>query len=64
MDHEVARDYDKIYEDEVKENLRIVVNNVGSLCSGPTLEDDPKQLERMMKLNLYPMVLMSKFAIR
>ena len=37
-DHEVTREiffyYDKIYQDEVKENLRIVVNNVGSLCSG------------------------------
>ena len=44
------------------DNLRVLVNNVGVLKLNGDLEMDPADLEAQMKVNMYPITLMSKYA--
>ena len=47
---------------EIANNLRIVVNNVGLAPLGEILKSDPEAMDNALKVNHYPIVLLSKFA--
>ena len=56
-------DYSAITADkEVADNLGIVVNNAGQLLEGRFLEIAPEKLQTELKLNLYAVTLLSKYA--
>jgi len=55
---------DSLYPPEIQQNLSVVVNNVGLLTKGPSLQEDPQSLQNEIKVNLYPISLLSAFALR
>mmetsp|Transcript_17567 Transcript_17567/g.29653 ORF Transcript_17567/g.29653 Transcript_17567/m.29653 type:complete len:106 (-) Transcript_17567:416-733(-) len=47
---------------EIFRDLRLVVNNVGYLKLGNVLTQDPADLQTMLKVNLYPITLLTRMA--
>jgi len=45
-----------------EKDVKILVNNVGTGSFGQQLEQDPAKLEQCIKLNCYPITLLSKYA--
>ena len=64
IDFSKTLDYSSLFNDkEIAENLRLIVNNVGYFKVCKVFEDDPEDLQRQIKVNLYPVTLLSKFGI-
>jgi short-subunit dehydrogenase len=47
---------------EIVDNLSLVINNVGLFPKGRSLQANPVDMEAAIKVNLYPIVLLSKLA--
>lgn len=63
MDFSKSTDYSSMTNDQdLKDGLRLVVNNVGFFKVCKVFEDTPEDLQRQLKVNLYPISLLSKFA--
>jgi len=63
MDYSKDTDYgDMVKDSDIIGNLSMVVNNVGLYPKGRSLESKPEDMEAAIKVNLYPIVLLSKVA--
>ena len=61
LDHSSTTDHCTITDQtEIMENLRVLVNNVGFAKGGGEFKMAPEVLQTQMKLNFYPIVLMTK----
>jgi short-subunit dehydrogenase len=64
VDYSKTTDYSEQTEfKDLKQNLRVVINNVGVLKKIPYLEDTPAFIQTSIKVNLYPFFLYTKLAI-
>ena len=48
---------------EIFNNLSVMVNNVGFLSNAKVLNLPPQDIEKMLKVNLYPVTLLTKYGI-
>ena len=56
--------YDSVFDEALKDKkVKLVINNAGYAHTTPFFKEDPGHIQRMMKVNMYPITCFTKHAL-